>query len=127
MYRMKVLFPLKIAISSLSVSSRFLIFSNKKNEIFRYIFNDEESLQQAFIIPNIDRFQIYRIFSDFKGNHTIITLQYLQTRVNYYFNHKTLKFRECSKLKDVCIEVIAWDDNSSELSTNVKDMLLSNA
>jgi hypothetical protein len=34
-----------------------------------------------------------------------------------YFNHKTNKFKECAKLKDVFIETIAWDENSSEFSS----------
>ena len=119
MYKMKVNKYIKTAISILSVSSKFLLFTNKKNEIFRYIIDDEDSLRQAFIIPSIDKLQISKIFSDFKGNHSIIGLQYLQIKVNYYFNHKTNKFKELPKLKDNLIETIAWDENSTELSSNV--------
>jgi len=95
------------------------MFSNKKNEIFRYIYNDEDSLRQAFIIPGIDRFKINKIFSDHKGNHSIISLQLFQSKTNFYFNHKLNKFKECNRMKDLIIEEISWDENTSEFSTNV--------
>jgi hypothetical protein len=96
-----------------------LLIATKKNEIFKYIYDDANSLRQSYQVPN-EKAQIYKVFVDQKGHHIFITMQYQTSKLNYYCNNKTLKFKELTKLKDFAIESIAFDDNkSTEFSTDV--------
>ena len=97
------------------------MFSNKKNEIYRWIFEDPESTKQVFPIPPVlEKLQVSKIFCESKGYHSIIFLSSAQNKLSYYFHLKSQKFKELNKLKDVHIESLAFDESkSTEFSTNV--------
>ena len=108
---------------AIGISYEFLLIANKKNQIYRWIFRDPESTKQMFPIPfsSPERINVSKIFCDSKGLHSIIFLSNASTRISYYFHIKTQKFKELTKLKDINVESIAWDDTySTDYSTNVK-------
>jgi len=109
---------LKIKVLGIGFCQNYLIVSNKKNEIFRWVFNDSESIKNAYNIPIMEREKgtYTKFFCEPKGNHTI----FKHNKNFYYFNIKSNKIRELSKLKDIGLESIGWDDKSTELTTNVK-------
>lgn len=112
-------------VSAMGVCQKFLIFSNKKNEIFRWIFDDPESTKQVYPLPAvIEKLFISKIFCDSKGNHTIIFLSNAQVKMSFYFHFKSQKFKELQKLKDIQIESLAFDEvKSNEYTTNVKPII----
>lgn len=101
------------------------MFSNKKNEIFRWIFEDPESTKQVFQLPPvIEKLYVSKIFCENKGNHTIIFLSNSQVKMSFYFNIRSNKFKELQKLKDIQIESVAFDDiKSNDYSTNVSNII----
>jgi hypothetical protein len=117
--------PYKKDIAAIGFCQKFLIFSNKKNEIFRWIFDDPESTKQLFQIPPvIEKLYVSKIFCDSKGHHTIIFLSNSQVKLSFYLHIRSNKLKELQKLKDIQIESIAFDDSkSTESSTNVRKVI----
>jgi hypothetical protein len=95
---------------AIGVSNNYLMLSNKKNEIYRWIFNYEDSLKIPYTIPIPDKEKGYqsKFFCDQRSYHTIIK----QNRYYYYFNSKTSKIKQLVKLNDVNVESVAWDETS---------------
>ena len=97
-----------------------MLFSNKKNEIFRWIFNEEESLNNAYSIPLQEKERGYftKFFCENKGNHTI----FKHNKSVFYFHLKASKIKELFKLREINVESIAFDERASDTSnsTNVK-------
>ena len=78
-------------ILSLGSSQQFLMFSNKKNEVFRWVFNEEDSLKQAYNIPLQDKEKgvFTKFFCEPRGNHTI----FRHNKGIFYFNIRIAKKR----------------------------------
>lgn len=94
-----------------------MILSNKKNEIFRWVFNDYESIKNAYSIPLMEREKgtYTKFFCEHRGHHCI----FKHNKNFYYFNIRSSRIKELTKLKDLGLESIGWDDKSTENSTNV--------
>lgn len=105
-------------ILAIGVSQQFLMFSNKKSEVFRWIYNDDESLKQAYNIPmqEKERGVFSKFFCEPKGNHTI----FRHNKNMFYFNIRSNRIKELFKLKEFTVESIGWDEKSTnEFNTNV--------
>lgn len=102
-------------ILSIGVSQQYLILSNKKNEVFRWVFNDDESLKQAYNIPLLEKEKgvFSKFFCEPRGNHTIIR----HNKGVYYFNIRSSKIKELFKLKEISVESIGWDERNNSDST----------
>src|SRR5690349_18821585 len=101
----------------MGVSEQFLILSNKKNEIFRWTY-DNESAKQAYNIPMQEKEKgiMTKFFCEPKGYHTI----FRHNRSVYYFHIKSTKIKELFRLKEIVVESIGWDEECGEHSTNVR-------
>lgn len=106
----------------MGICQKFLIFANKKNEIFRWIFDDLESTKQVYQLPPVpEKLLVSKIFCDQKGHHTIIYLSNSQVKMCFYFHHRAQKFKELQKLKDLQIESLSFDEaKSTEYTTSVQ-------
>jgi hypothetical protein len=106
------------SVLSVGLCQNYLIVSNKKNEIYRWIFSDYESIKNAYNIPLLEKEKATntKFFCEPKGNHTI----FKHNKNFYYFNIKSYKIKELTKLRDIGLKSIGWDDKSTENSTNVK-------
>jgi hypothetical protein len=100
----------------IGVSQQFLIMSNKKNEVFRWTY-DDESLRHAYSIPMQEREKgvFTKFFCEPRGYHTL----FKHNKNLYYFHIRSNKIKELFKLKEINVESIGWDERCSELSTNV--------
>jgi hypothetical protein len=107
----------KHIVLAMGVSEQFLIVSNKKNEIYRWTY-DNESVRQAYNIPMADKVKgvFTRFFCEPKGYHTI----FRHNTSVYYFHIKSQKIKELFKLKEILVESIGWDEHNGEHSTNVR-------
>lgn len=103
-------------ILGIGVCNKFLIISNKKNEVFRWIFDQDDSLRTAHSIPLPDksRGQVTKFYIDNKGNHTI----FKHNSYYFYFNIQSQKIKQIHKLNDVSVESVAFDETAGENSTN---------
>lgn len=110
-----------LVVAAIGVCSKFLIFSNKKNEIYRWMFEDPESTKQIYPLPAvIEKLYVSKIYCDNNGYHSIIFLSNSQVKMSFYFHLKSQKFKELSKLKDIQIESLSFDEvKSTEFTTNV--------
>lgn len=100
-------------------SERFLIFSNKKNEVFRWIFNEDDSMNNAYNIPMQEKEKgvFTKFFCEPRGNHTIIK----HNKNIYYFHLRSSKILPLLKLRDINVESIGWDEKAADtyLTTSV--------
>jgi hypothetical protein len=104
---------------AIAITQQFLMISNRKNEIIRWIFSEDESLKQAYNIPMQEKEKAVwtKFFCEPKGNHTI----FKHNNNMYYFNIRSTKIKELFKLKEIKVESIGWDEkNMNEFNTNVK-------
>ena len=102
---------------AIGVSQQCLVLSNKKNEVFRWVFTDNDSLNQAYNIPMQEKEKgvFTKFFCEPRGNHTI----FRHNKNVYYFNIRSNKIKELFKLREVPVESIGWDErNTSESTTN---------
>jgi hypothetical protein len=102
-------------ILSFGSSQQFLMFSNKKNEVIRWVFSEEDSLKQAYSIPLQDKEKgvFTKFFCEPRGNHTI----FRHNKGVYYFNIRSSKIKELFKLREVVVESIGWDEKNNSEST----------
>lgn len=114
-------FPMGLSIPnneilSMGVCSKFLIISNKLNKVFRWIYDQDDSLRTAYSIPLPDkeRGHFSRFFCQQKGYHTI----FKHNRYYYYFNIHSNSIKLLHKLNDLIIESIAFNENAGEYSTD---------
>lgn len=101
----------------MGISEKFIMISNKKNEVYRWIFNNDESIKNSYTIPLQEREKgvFTKFFCEPNGNHTIIK----HNKYMFYFNFESQKIKELYRLRDINIESIAWEDKSTINSTNV--------
>jgi len=104
-------------ILAIGVSSDYLMLTNKKNEIYRWVFKNEDSLKIPHNIPILfkEKGCQSKIFCDQRSYHTIIK----QNRYYYYFNSKTSKIKQLVKLNEVNVESLAWDETSGEFGNSL--------
>lgn len=103
-------------ILAIGVSSQCLFITTKKNELYRWVYNQDDSLKTAYNFPFAEKEKAYysKIFCDFKSNHAIVK----QNTKYYYFNSKYLKLKLLTKLSDINVESIAFDETAGENSPN---------
>lgn len=103
-------------ILGIGVSNKFLLISNKKNEVFRWIFDKDTSIRNTYSIPlpEKERGASTKFFCDQSGNHTI----FKHNRYFFYFNIQSEKIKLLTKFSDINIESVAFDESASEQSTN---------
>lgn len=103
-------------ILSIGSSSNYLLIVNRKNELFKWVFDQEDSLKTPFVLPLIEKEKGYnaKIFCDNKSCHSII--RYNKSYV--YFNSKFNKTKLLPKLADLTILSIAFDEKALENSPN---------
>ena len=103
--------------TGIGICPKYMIFANRKNEIFRWIYdNKEDSLRNAYNIPlpEKERGLSTKFYCDQKGYHCI----FKHNRYYFYFNFKSEKIKLLTKFNDINIESIAFDESNSESSTN---------
>lgn len=104
------------------VSSKYLLISNKKNEIYKCPFNtQEEPTKINFILADKDRTPSIVFFCDTKGIHTII--KYIGKKTNYFYlnsnSTKTKLLTALSKSENVDITAISFNEEANEDSTRL--------
>lgn len=113
-------------ILAIGISKESIIFTTSTNEVYRYIRNKRDSLQQAYSFPikkqkdKEDKPIIERafksstsssVFCEPSGNHTLI--RYLGRM--YYFNIKSIKLKELFTLKNISVIAVAWDERNANI------------
>lgn len=104
------------------ISSKYLLVSTKKNEIYKYPFNTQEDpVKINFIVAEKDRSQSIMFFCDTKGMHTII--KYMGKKTNYFYlnssSTKTKLLSSLSKNENLDISAICFNEDASEESTRL--------
>lgn len=100
----------------IGVTSKFMLIANKKNELFCWIFDQDESLRTAIQIPLPEKEKGYQaiFYTDKNSLHSI----FKYNRYYFYFNTRAGKVKLLNKLNDLNVESIAFDNNANDACTN---------
>lgn len=99
-----------------------MVITNKKYEIFRWFFNNPDSTKACIKLPPVnEKMAIQKIFLDQNGTHCLIYLHNStnNTGCTFYLPSNSNQVKELSKLKEVHIECVAFDDGKSQDPGNV--------
>ena len=102
-------------ILGIGVSSKYLLLTNKKNEMFCWFNGNDDSLRTPIQIPLLEKEKGYftKFYCDEKGHNTI----FKHNKFYYYFNTRAMKIKQLTKLNDLMIESVAFDINAGDSST----------
>lgn len=103
-------------ILAISVSSQYLLVTNKRSELYRWVFDQDDSLKQPFNLPLPEKEKGFfsKIFCDLKSYHSIIRYN----KHYFYFNTRSQKLKQLTRLSDISVESVAFDETAMDSSPN---------